>query len=121
MFQVRFFTPSFLSQAKEDWLRDAVLHFSRFMASPSANDSSQFPVEVSVRVSHSFDHELQALLPLVRRGCCSIVDNMYKIVEDPTVQNVEFQFSHVVSTSNWRLLHELVVWSLSICARLLKT
>ena len=47
------------SQAKEDWLRDAVLRRSRFIATASVNDSQQLPVEVSVRLSRLFDHELQ--------------------------------------------------------------
>ena len=44
------------SQAKEDWLRDAVLRRSR----TSVNDSSQLPVEVSVRLSRLFDHEIDS-------------------------------------------------------------
>ena len=36
-------------QDSEDWLRDAVLRRSRFMARASVNDSSLFPVEESVR------------------------------------------------------------------------
>ena len=47
-----------LSQAKEVWLRDAALHCGGFVATPSVNYSQEFPVEVSVRVSRLFDHEL---------------------------------------------------------------
>ena len=57
-----------LSQVKEDWLRDAALRCSSFMATASVNDSQQFPVEVSVR-----DHELYHRVHLASCGVFTVL------------------------------------------------
>ena len=49
------------SHVSEEWSPDAVLRRGRTMARARVNGSLQLPVEVSLRLSHLFDHELQAL------------------------------------------------------------
>ena len=59
--QRRVFSTSFCPYVPKKNGCEAVLRRGRFQARASVNDSSQLPVEVSVRLSQLFDHELQAL------------------------------------------------------------